>query len=72
MSGQERGEDDRTHPQPLYKERRVSGAKGDNNVARTAHKHPPEGQAGIAAGTSYVVNRFHGVLRNTRLNKYCI
>jgi len=28
----------------------------------TAQIHPPAGQAGIAAGTSYDVMRFHGVL----------
>lgn len=28
----------------------------------TAHIQPPDGHGGIAAGTEYVVSRFHGVL----------
>jgi hypothetical protein len=42
----------------------MSGLSISINRAKilTAQIHPPAGQAGMAAGTSYDVMRFHGVL----------
>ena len=53
------------NPTPLYNDQKsMSGLSISINRAKilTAQIHPPAGQAGIAAGTSYDVMRFHGVL----------